>query len=192
MRDSQKLQFALLMNQLSEATANAEPPSREKIDFYFECLKDLELDAIRENAIRYVQTNKSNKGFFPPVAYLRDPREPEQIKMESEAQAQKAFERVQFYLDRFYVPELHGSMLRVIEKKMAQENEGHLFPWLQRWGSEIMDGNQQVVRAQFVKAFVLNGISQGVVNNQLGSGNKVEALGDVLHAVNKLIEQPKD
>lgn len=159
MNNNDRLEFSLLMNQIAEATSNPEPPSPEKIDFYFEILKDLSLEQLRSNAIEYLRNNKTNRGFFPPASYLRDPRDPDLIRQIRENEAKKTLERIRYYLENFYFPVIHAASLAAIRMKMQANNEMHLFPLLQEWGNEILDAPPAVVRAQFLKSYVAEAAS---------------------------------
>jgi len=152
MQENDHADFTELMNQVAEACAGNEPPSPDKVDFYFEILKDLDFVTIRANAIEYLRRNKSQKGFFPPPAYLRDPRDQDEIEAEETAIANMAFDRVKYYLENYYFEGLGSSCMAAIEIQMRRKNETHLMPLLNQWGTEIMSAPTQVVRAQFVKS----------------------------------------
>jgi hypothetical protein len=169
MDNNDKPDFAVLMTGLAEVCANANL-TREKIDMYFQFLRDLDIETVRENAKYYIANNKSQKGFFPPVAFLRDPREPGEIEAEETALADAAFSRVKWYIENFYYPEMGASCMAAIECKMKKANELHLLPLLNQWGGEILSAPTQVVRSQFVKS--LKGSSLLKEKTRLLSGKK--------------------
>jgi hypothetical protein len=178
-----KAEFATLMTGLAEVCANAQI-TKEKIDIYFQFLQDLDIETVRANAKYYVAHNKSQKGFFPPVAFLRDPRDPADIEAAEQAEAQRAFDKIQYYLSEFYYPEFHGASLNAIHQKMTRSNEAHLFPMLQLWGTEIQTGNTQVARAQFLKAYTAEKRNYEFKRKEIGTNHNVQQLlNDV---VNKL------
>jgi len=139
MKESDNQKFSQLMAIASEATPGNQP-SDEKIKIYFEALRDLEFDYIRENTINHLRT----KHFFPHICDIRN--EPTEEEM-----ANKAFQEVEDLLNKFYDPGLHSVTLGIIKSRTSKE----CFKLIQRFGTEIFYAeNITASRAQFIKAYI--------------------------------------
>ncbi|HPG41560.1 MAG TPA: hypothetical protein PLP19_10590 [bacterium] len=152
MVESDKKTFAQLLLQIDEICKNIGTKkteiSSQTIDFYFEILRDLPFEIIKNNAVKFFR-NKT--GFFPSPADFRSNNE------EQEALAIKAWERINFYLDRFYHPDLGSCMMNHIKERMEKNGEIHLYNYLLQWGTEIISGGSiAATRKHFLDAYKAN------------------------------------
>jgi len=145
MTDSDRERFAQLMTQIGEVLPVKNIPSPDKIDFFFECLRDLDFEQVKENAILFMQTDGK---FFPSVAQLRGQGDDKEIA------ALQAWDRINFYLDAFYAPEIGHCMMDVIKRRMEKNGEGHLYRFLVKWGPEILSTTSiTATRKHFLDAY---------------------------------------
>jgi len=172
MNNNDKERFSQLMIMMSEISAGNKEikrPSGNKIQIYFDFLKDLSFDEIKENANNHFVKNN----FFPSVAELRSNTD-EQIEVE----AIQAFDIIKRLMEDFYCPELGSSARQVMIIQLKSMNRKELIPVLDQWGYEIASGNTQVVRAQFLKSFKANKIIDA--NRRLDAGKEPKQLGRIL------------
>ena len=120
--------FARLMYQTESVCIKRERPlSNIDINFYFELLKDKSFAEIKENVIFYLKTAKEM--FFPSIAVMGG-------LQRKQLEARKYWERINYYIREFYFQELGTSILKI---KLQQNHETHLWPLIQRWGTEIIN-----------------------------------------------------
>ena len=147
MNSNDKTRFTQLMIMMAEVAAGNEKmkqPSENKIAMYFDFLKDLDFDTIKDNANNHYRKNK----WFPAICELRN-----ETDENLEAEALKAFDEIKELMQNFYIPELGAAGRQAIIIKLESDGKSNLIPLLDKWGSEIVTGNTQVVRAQFIKSY---------------------------------------
>jgi hypothetical protein len=146
MNDKDFNEFSLFCLQMTEMSVDKKELSEEGIKFLFECLRDLPIEQIRLNATEYFKN--ARPAFFPSPAHLRGP------ERDTETEALQAWARIEDYLEKFYDPAFHKCCLDSIRDRMVKNNEMHLFPLLQRWGTEILYAREIApTRAHFLKAY---------------------------------------
>jgi len=161
------LKFVELLGRINAMCLKSQALSDEQKKMYFEILKDLPLEEIERNVILYFR-EKGNT-FFPSIADLRGPAS------NRELQAHYAWERINWYLDRFYAPEIGNCMMQFIERRMKEKGEGHLFRLLQIWGPEIITGGAiAATRKHFIDAYKANQQIEDI--KQLDSGASIKEL----------------
>lgn len=149
MTEDDRPQFSQLLFQMDVVCKNIgtkkEVLSDETIDFYFEILKDIPFEVIKQNAVKYF---RKNTGFFPSPAALREDKE------EQEALAHQVWDKINKYLDRYYHPDIGNCAMKMIEDKMRKNGELHLYRYLIEWGPEILYGGAiAATRKHFIDAF---------------------------------------
>ena len=139
--------FGELMIKMSEVAAGNEDmkrPSKEKIEMYFEALKDLSLEIIHRQAVIHFQREK----FFPAICELRP-------QVDDEVEAQQAFEDIKEAVLNLYDPMLGTAALVAVQEHLKNRDREHLIKMLPSWGAEIAYSEKMgVTRAQFIKAYV--------------------------------------
>jgi len=136
------LQIDLICRQIG---TKKEMISNETVEFYFEILRDVPFEVIKQNAVKYF---RKNTGFFPSPAALREDKE------EQEALAHQAWDKINKYLDCYYHPDIGNCAMKMIEDKMRKNGELHLYRYLIEWGPEILStGVLAATRKHFIDAF---------------------------------------
>jgi len=149
MTEADRPQFVQLLMQIDEICKDLGTKktdlSTETIDFYFEILLDIPFETVKQNAVKYF---RKNTGFFPSPAALREDKE------EKEALTHQVWDTVNKYLDRYYHPDIGNCAIKIIEQKMRENNELHLYRWLIEWGPEILYGGSiAATRKHFIDAY---------------------------------------
>ena len=164
--------FSELLFQIASICISSDKLSHEKVEFYFELLKDLEFEQIKQNAIYYLRTEK--KPFFPSPAIFRG---------DTQEKAIEAYNIIQEMMNRFYSPDFHGITLGIIRERLEKSGRSSLFPLLQKWGDEISFGNNpSATRAQFLKGY--NTEVKIAERKKLPSG-KSQHISGVLNSITK-------
>lgn len=171
MIEQDREQFTQLMIMMSEVSAGTEElkrPSKNKIKMYFDFLKDLDFELIKENANLHFRKNK----WFPAISELRNESD-EQIEKE----AIQAFEKIKQLMSKYYWGEFGNSCRNIMIMKLKESNQDNLVPYLDEWGIEIANGNTQVVRSQFIKTYKsLEGSSDRLLNKHSKETKQIGAI----------------
>lgn len=145
MDEKDRPEFVALMNYIAEISKGKEIPSDNKIMFYFEILRDMDLNQIRNNATLYFRMNRGS--WFPSIAELRG-GEDEDLK------AARAYEIISDLCKNWLFPEFPQAGRNVIKMKLGKQGLGYLMPLVDNWGGEFVSGNNPTAtRAQFKTAF---------------------------------------
>lgn len=139
----------IMIGEMSDGNEAMKRPSIDKIKLYFKFLIDLPFETIEKNASDYFNIHKEFHG-FPSPAILRHGYKSQDIE---EAEALSAFEIIKELMENFYCPELGAAGRQAMIIKLEEKKQENLIPLLDKWGTEILTGNTQVVRAQFVKSY---------------------------------------
>lgn len=168
--------FSELLFQIASICISSDKLTHEKVEFYFELLKDLEFDKIKQNSIDYLRTEK--KPFFPSPAILRG---------DTQEKAIEAYNIITEMMNQFYSPDFHGITLGIIRNRLKESGRSSLFPLLQKWGDEITSGtNPSATRAQFLKTYDTE--IKIIERKKLPSG-KSQHISGLLNQVTKQIKR---
>ena len=169
MIEADKKRFVQLLAMLGELyNKNISGPLQE---FYFVALQDLEYEKIHKNALNFVNTKKNFKG-FPDPGDLRN----------EETKALESYNIIKEMMIRFYDPTFHKATLEIIKDRLERSRMDYMFPLLQRWGDEIMNGsNPSATRAQFLKSYQ----TDTSIRKRLPSKRQSEKISE---NINKIIE----
>lgn len=135
--------FSNLLLQISAVCINPNELTQEKTEFYYELLQDIPFDQIKQSATDYLRSEK--KPFFPSPAILRG---------DTQEKAIEAYNIISETMFGFYAPELGPASFTAMHHRLEKLGHSTLSPLLQRWGVEILAGNNpSATRAQFLKAY---------------------------------------
>ena len=159
------------MAMIGEATPG-ESPSPEKIRIYYEVLKDMDFEIIKNNAINYL---RNKKAFFPFPCDLRNDPDPDE-------QAQAAFAYVEKLVDTFLYDGLQTAGMTAIKLRLEKDNKMHLLPLVQAFGVEVAEkSNITATRAQFLKAYKAE--RKGQDRKQIERVGGMTKIGDTIKGV---------
>ena len=147
MTENDRKQFTLLMAKMGEAAVGNDEmkrPTKEKVEIYFDFLKDMEYDTIVFNANLHFRKNK----WFPAICELRNENGT------LDAAAIDAYNIIEELMDSLYDPMIGIPCLNAMNERLERMGRAYLKPILMKWGSEIWSRqNPTATRSQFIKAF---------------------------------------
>lgn len=146
MTENDRNEFIRLMGKMGEAAVGNEEmkrPSKQKMEIYFDFLKDLPLETIVQNANLHFRKNK----WFPAICELRN-------EADENSRAVEAYSIIEELMDNLYDPMLGTCCLNAMNEKLDSMGKSYLKPVLMKWGTEIWSRqNITATRAQFLKSF---------------------------------------